>query len=563
MNRRSLFKMASALGVGKLAGAFDAPLLPAAEVRASGNHRRKAPFKVLFSNDATNMLECVSPYHPGAPYDFSVIWNKELDEQVGPLTNEIIQASVDEAAGVDAHFLQPGYGWLAWWKSKVHPAAEDYKWIQEQTGVPPDAFGRYILAGGDMVQVFVDRCRQRGQAPFVSLRLNDPQTISFGAKDPYSVFVSRFYMEHPEYWLDRNSDKREQRCQNWAIAEVRDYKFSFIKELCENYDIEGFELDFMRAPFFFRLGETTVAQRTKIMTDFVARVRRLLDATARGGRHRWLCARVPCFVEAFDPLGIDLSAMMDAGLEMVNVSASYFTVQQTDLPIIRKIVPNATVYLEMTHTTLTGPPIPGPSWDANPFLRTTDNQFYTAANLAYARGADGVSLFNFLYYREFGHAIKERGPFNEPPFHVLKHLRNPTWLRSQQQWYLLSKCWGNSVFVGDGPLPKTFHSGERHVFMLDMAPNERDKKALLRLRTVISAQGRTWRVSLNGMKLESTEYVAKPIDNPYNGYLGQPDQYACFLCPPDIVRDGLNDLTITMGRGDPIVVEYLDLVLGA
>ncbi len=558
MNRRSLFKMAGALGACKMGGGFDASLLSAAKVGASGNQKRKAPFKVLFYNDTTNLLECVSPAHRGAPYDLDVSWNEELDKRVGPLTDEIIQASVDEASDAGAQVLQPGFCWISWWKSKVHPAAEDYKWIQEQTGIPPDAYGRYILGGGDIVQVFVDRCRQRGQAPFVSWRLNDPQTVSFGPKNPYSVYVSRFYMEHPEYWLGKDSTKWEDRCQNWAIPEVREYRFSFIRELCENYDIDGFGLDFMRHPCFFRLGETTVEQRAKIMTDFVARVRRLLDETARGGRHRWLLARVPCFVEAFDPLGIDLPAMMDAGLEMVNISNYYFTTQQTDLPIIRKIVPDASIYLEMNHTTLTGPPIPK-SFDSEPWLRTTDQQYYTAANLNYARGGDGVSLFNFVYFREFGHAVKERGPFNEPPFHVLKHLKDPTWLRIQRQWYLLSKGWSDPAILGDQPLPKTFHPGERHTFMLDMIPNDPDKKALLRLRSQLNAQGRAWSVSLNGTKLEPTEYVAKPIDNPYDAFLGEPGQFACFSCPAGIARDGLNELSITMDQGDPLTIEYLDL----
>ena len=159
----------------------------------------------------------------------------------------------------------------------------------------------------------------------------------------------------------------------------------------------------MRYPSYFRLGETTVDQRARIMTEFVARVRRVLDATARGGRHRWLCARVPSFLVAHDPLGIDLPAMVEAGLEMVDLSSYYFTIQQTDLPIVRKMVPNAAVYLEMTHSDYNGPSIPG-AYDSFPFVRTNDQQFYTGADLAYARGGDGVSLFNFVYYREHGTA---------------------------------------------------------------------------------------------------------------------------------------------------------------
>ena len=58
--------------------------------------------------------------------------------------------------------------------------------------------------------------------------------------------------------------------------------------------------------------------------------------------------------------------------------------------------------------------------------RTSDAQFYTTAHLAYERGADGLSFFNFVYYRE--HGGSERGPFNEPPFHVFNHMDDPAWL---------------------------------------------------------------------------------------------------------------------------------------
>jgi hypothetical protein len=40
------------------------------------------------------------------------------------------------------------------------------------------------------------------------------------------------------------------------------------------------------------------------MTGFVREVRALLDRTARGGKRRWLCARLPGFVSALDPLDL-------------------------------------------------------------------------------------------------------------------------------------------------------------------------------------------------------------------------------------------------------------------
>ena len=159
---------------------------------------------------------------------------------------------------------------------------------------------------------------------------------------------------------------------NWAEPEVRDYKFGFIRELCENYDIEGFELDFMRHFSFFRLDETTGEERCRIMTGFVRRVRELLDRTAKPGRRRRLCVRVPAFLVAHDRLGVDLRQWVAAGVDMANLSYSFFTEQQGDFAEIRRMIPDAAVYVEMCHTTFTGKiVVKGKAYDNFTYRRTT------------------------------------------------------------------------------------------------------------------------------------------------------------------------------------------------
>ena len=535
MNRREFLHAASgvaAAGVGQ--GLVEA---------RQGTARRKAPFKVLFSNDTTNILTCISPYH----------------KKRQPFTTERLQATVDEVAGVDVHMFQPGVGWIPWWKSKVYPAEKHYRWFQEQTGNRPDTIGQYMLAGGDMVKVFVDRCRQKGQVPFVSLRLNDGHHLeNVGTKHRLSVYCTKFYVEHPEYRIGADRRDWNEHVQNWAIPEVREHKFAFIKELCENYDIDGFELDFMRHTSYFQLDKTTRDQRCKIMTDFVSRVRKLLDRTARRGNRRWLCARVPCALSMHDVLGIDLPAMVQAGLDMANLSAYYFTMQQTDLAKIRKQIPDAAVYLEMTHCTTTGPSRGG--YDSFSFRRTTDEQFYTAANLAYQRGGDGMSLFNFVYFRE--HGTPGRGPFNEPPFHVLKRLGQPDWLARQPQWYVVAKAWHDKRVPGPALLPKSFGKGRTHTLEIDLAPTpHQTKDGLLRLMTRKDASGHQWRVTVNGSELARTAFVSKPLDHPYEAALGQAGQYASFKCPRALIRNGVNKIAITLSAGEPILVDYVDLVL--
>ncbi|MCX6900244.1 MAG: hypothetical protein NT105_16290 [Verrucomicrobia bacterium] len=509
--------------------------------------RRKAPFHVLYSNDTTNIVSCASPWH----------------KKGEPFRKEMLEATVDEVAGtgVDAHLLQPGVGWIPWWQSKVYPAEEHYRWFKERTGFDADSFGKYMLAGGDMVKVFVERCRKRGQAPFISLRMNDGHHLeNANAKDRRAVWASKFYVEHPEYRLGPDPAKWEQHVLNWAIPEVRAHKFAFIRELCENYDLDGFEMDFMRHYSYFQLDKTTSEQRCGIMTAFVRQVRELLDRTARDGKRRWLCARVPAYTSAHDPLGLDLPAMVEAGLDMVNLSASYFTVQQTDLAAIRRSVPQAAVYLEMCHSTWNGRKPVGKGYDTFPFRRATPEQFYTAAHLAYARGGDGVSAFNFVYYRE--HGGPGRGPFTEPPFHVFKHLGDRKWLARQPQHYFLASGWGNP-FAKPPLLPRKMAAGQTETFTLDLAPPtggwKRDGR--LRIQGEDSLGESRWTARLNGQEFAATDDLSEPYPNPYPPMLGRPEELRAWSVPAGVLKDGLNRIEITMAQGKALKLAFLDLAL--
>ncbi|MFH1918921.1 MAG: hypothetical protein ABIP48_03400 [Planctomycetota bacterium] len=512
--------------------------------------RPKAPFKVLYSNDFTNMQSCVSPYHGKRE-----TWSPEM-----------IDGTVEEVArtGVDVHMLQPCTTWVPWWPSKVYSMEEHHRWWNEYFGIESSKdqtrivhpVHRYILDGGDPFGVFLTACRRADQKAFISVRLNDGHHLE-NVEVPKNTSgihtISKFYAEHPEYRIGPKLGNWDQHVHNWAIPEARAHKLALIRELCEMYDMDGLELDFMRHTSYFRLDETTPAQRCKVITEFVAEVRRALDANAPPGKRPWLCARVPGLVSWHDRLGIDLVALYEAGLDMVNVSSYYFTQQHHDLAEIRKLVPRAAVYLEMCHCTMTGQAMGPGRGDIRQFTRTTDQQFYTTAHVAYRRGADGVSLFNFVYYREHGHP--DRAPFNEPPFHVLKHLGDPEWLARQPQWYVLAKAWNT-------PLPKRFERGQTHLFTLDMAPTEHQKAdGLVRLRTAGDSSDCRWSVTINSTALDPAGFVRKPLDHPYEAGLGEPSQYACFRCPRAAVQDGPNEIAVTLQEGPTTTIECLDLVL--
>ena len=515
----------------------------------------KAPFRVIYSNDTTNILTCISPYHARRQ----------------PFRPEMLEATVDEVAGtgVDAHFIQLAHGQVPWYRSKVYPIKEHIEWWKEHFGVDPmavkpNSVHQYLLEGGDLLQVFVDRCRKTGQAPFVSLRLNDVHFANHvhekGNADGQHA-ISRFYVENLDCRLGDDLNDWLQRTLDWSRDRVREHMFAMIEEQCEGYDIDGFELDFMRFPHFFDLERTTSAERAGVMTGFVSRVRQLLDRTARPGRHRWLCVRIPAFRSAHDALGIDLAQWVTAGVEMVNLSYHYFTEQDGDLAAIRELAPEVSMYVEMTHATAIGRNVTGGEHDNFTFRRTTPQQFRTTAHLAYAAGLDGVSAFNFVYYREHGGAA--RGPFDEPPFEVFHSLREPATVARGPHHYILGNVW-DCPPIPNRPLPRQVTPGATEDFRIQMAPPSGGWTAdgCLRIQAEEDLGDSRWSAQLNGHTLIETDRRVEPFGNPYSPMLGAANQHRAWTVPADGLKNGVNDILVKMESGtQPVRLVFVDIAV--
>ncbi len=531
------------------------------------------PFKCLFDNDTTNIVRAAKPEY----YDPKTM-TPESFESGGEFTDAMIEASIDETVGtgVDVHKLSPGHSWVAWWKSASAPAEAHYRWFEQTYGKPPDAYGRYMLAGGDMVATFVRHCRKVGQAPFLSLRLNQVQAIKDKARQ---LNWSRWMEEHyPDYCLNEpDTTAKEQRRLNWMLPDVRRHFLTFAAEWCA-YDIDGFEIDFTRHASLFRQDQTTRLQREDTVTAFVADIRRLLDRHAREGRRRWLCIKVPCHLAEYPMTGLDLERLVaEAGVDMVNVFPSFFTQQQTDLHRIRAMLPaHVGVYLEMSDCTDSTPPYGK--------RRTTDAQFYTAAHLAYARGAAGVSLFNFVYYRQwdgYGHQGTGGRIVQPVPFHVLRHLHDADWLAQQSQHWFLSRGYGgyDPGMLGSGkmmmnarenpqsPFPVILEPGQRVGCTLDMAPSADGwrQAGRCRIQARASLARTTLGLCLNGAALEPTPDVSEPFAHPYRyrdpSPLGQPEDYQAWTVPAELLKDGENVFEISMKEGESAELCYLDIVM--
>jgi hypothetical protein len=221
----------------------------------------------------------------------------------------------------------------------------------------------------------------------------------------------------------------------------------------------------------------------------------------------------------------------------------------------------------MTHCTNTVK-IPGTEWDAyandHGNRRTTPLQFRTTAHSAYSQGLQGVSLFNFVYYREH-HAPGSR---MEPPYGEMKDLITPELCARAPQHWFIGQVW-DVPQIPDRQLP--YWPGRRHAktgsaldFRLDLFPPAGgwQQPGLLRLQSDRAILDERWSASLNGVELMSTQQVAEPFPTPFPDQLGTPEQHHGWTVPVSVLKAGRNTLSITRQDGEgEVPVWFIDLAM--
>ena len=244
-------------------------------------------------------------------------------------------------------------------------------------------------AGYDLVQVLLDRARERGIEFIAGLRMNDR----------HGGTESRpFCTEHPEWQLTEFPGGMD-----YKYDGVRQAVLSFVEEFLERYDVDGIELDWMRWCHMFRPSEAE--SNAPLLTDFMTRMRKLVDHAARKrGRGKLLLGvRIPQTLAECQTLGFDVNAWVQQGMvDYINPSDFAlldFNIRVEDFVALTrgtacKVYPSV---------------IPIVRWGNNTQVHSAAS-YRAAADNYYAFGADGVSSYNYQY-----HWRGDRGPEDEWP----------------------------------------------------------------------------------------------------------------------------------------------------
>ena len=152
---------------------------------------------------------------------------------------------------------------------------------------------------------------------FASVRMNDVHD-SFMDANAMTVWKRT----HPEFMVDTRGTLPEfelyTTAQDFSHEAVRQRKLEIIEEICQRYDVDGFELDYIRHPVLFSRrmrGEPCAADETSIITSMMGKIRSLTDRAAeQRGKPLLIAARVPdTFTTCLDN-GMDVTSWLEEDL---------------------------------------------------------------------------------------------------------------------------------------------------------------------------------------------------------------------------------------------------------
>ena len=399
--------------------------------------------------------------------------------------------------------------------------------------------GALIEQDTDPLKLVVDFCRGNDIEVFYTKRMNDMHDSYVGAW--YHPYVkSKYKTAHPDYLM--GSVEAPPRCGGWAALnygrrEVRDFVFRFVKDVCQNYDVDGLQLDFLRNPVLFkkhtRIGDPVGRRELELMTGLVKRIRRMMDDVAlRRGRPMLLAVRVPDSVGFCKMVGIDIEAWLQEHLVDLLMTTCIFRLNPWNVSVDLGQKYGVPVYPCLSDTRHEG--------EAE-MVRATAASYRARALNVWDSGADGVYLFNYFKYHGSHSSL-------------LRELGAPSTLKASERVYTThARSISTSYCVAGGerfatllPLtqecPRKLRPGWMEQVELHVGEelSERTRRGvpslLLKLHTLGLADADDLAVKINGRRIRNGKKTGQWLE---------------FHPTPTCFRRGLNQFEFTLkpGRG--------------
>ena len=247
--------------------------------------------------------------------------------------------------------------------------------------------------GTDPLAVVVDFGHKNNMEVFWDYRMNNIED-SFA---PWAL--ARWKREHPEYLVGVPSDSKKYPVSDqrfwwsscdFAKPEVRDYVFGIFEDVCQRYDIDGVDMDFLRHPMFFRPtldGHPVEPEHVAMMTDLMRRIRAMTERVSlERGRPLLISIRTPLSLERSLAIGLDISTYLEEDLvDILVIGGGYSPMGVASC--LEEIVELGHQHQVPVYAWL-GPPQEGKYNTMEAWRGAAMNRWYW--------GADGIYIFNLF-----------------------------------------------------------------------------------------------------------------------------------------------------------------------
>ena len=164
--------------------------------------------------------------------------------------------------------------------------------------------------GTDALKVVTTHMRARGKEVLAAIRMSDTHHRSIGRAHP---LCPKFAIDNRQFVIKQPDGRGNETALDYSYAEVREHRLNIMREIVEEYDVDGLELNFVRWAKHFPRDQGR--EKASIMTRFIGEIREVLARAAekRGRQRLTLGVRVPESMAACWLAGVDIETWVRRG----------------------------------------------------------------------------------------------------------------------------------------------------------------------------------------------------------------------------------------------------------
>jgi len=398
----------------------------------------------------------------------------------------------------------------------------------------------------DPYGIWIERCKEVGIEPWISIRTNDIHDAYSYA--PTSSHRSMYFYEALEKdlligRLPRHGEAYMY-CYDYAEPEISQKMLDYIEEQLNRYDVYGLELDYLRE--LVNVDYIRNKEAAEIMTNFMREVKKLVTAAEeKYGHEIKIAARLARDIDQCKTFGLDAETWDKEGLvDIISLDGRWESVD-TDIPIAvwRERCPNVHISGGISCNFYRNV---GSSDEINTKLNADMANGMAAAYVA--QGVDSIYLYNFFTYPEM--LIDLVGDsdtiFSSPRRHLITY---------QAEEYI-TVPFGVKAYV---PLPKTIAAGKTAEFSLPIGFVQEDKTVRL-VMGLTSGTPADMTVTVNDKAsatlVQCDDAMLESLKD-RSGASVVSSSVTLYYC--EIPAESLDRYTITVTTTAEVIVDYIEI----